>query len=495
MPTLAPYFREVLTEHLGIPLEFSVDPLTVVSRGAAVFAGTQRIAKDSRAKAKVGQFDIALNYNPVGPDEDPRISGEVASADVDSMEGYTIEISNRTTGAWRSGKITLDEDGKFSTRLMAEPGEKNIFDLILCSPTGTKQDVVPSQFGYTIGVSIKEQIVCNDILLEKLGNEVVMMVERGTPYPFNKKQDFITAVPLRKGTDDVLKIPVLESKGPYTKADHCVKLGECIITGRQVRFDVPIGSDVEVRLSAKEPGTIVAKALIACLDEEFETLLKYAKETPDLNDLEGRLNKMNKELEILESNESNLDPGKLDKADNLATEAREKLNAAGDDDAARQARDCIANLRFTLDNAAADVEWPKRVDEAVGYLAVLDDTVRAGGTTSQKTGAENLRKLVEKAIEKHNVAGLERAVEKVRDFYFPILFNQPDFLKGYISYLYQKRAQMQDVAAANRLFNQGAAFIEKNDVDGMRRIIPQLLQLLPEDVKEEVQRGFGSGIK
>ena len=126
---------------------------------------------------------------------------------------------------------------------------------------------------------------------------------------------------------------------------------------------------------------------------------------------------------------------------------------------------------------------------------MLDETVRASGTTSQKTGAENLRKLVEKAIEKHDVAGLERAVEKVRDFYFPILFNQPDFLKGYISYLYQKRAQMQDVATANRLFNQGAAFIEKNDVDGMRRIIPQLLQLLPEDVKEEVQRGFGSGIK
>src|SRR6202030_1337418 len=42
-PTLAPYFREILASELKIPLDHSVDPLTVVARGAAVFAGTQRL--------------------------------------------------------------------------------------------------------------------------------------------------------------------------------------------------------------------------------------------------------------------------------------------------------------------------------------------------------------------------------------------------------------------------------------------------------------------
>jgi molecular chaperone DnaK len=40
-PTKAPYFREMLRDGLGIPIDFSQDPLTVVARGAAVFAGTQ----------------------------------------------------------------------------------------------------------------------------------------------------------------------------------------------------------------------------------------------------------------------------------------------------------------------------------------------------------------------------------------------------------------------------------------------------------------------
>ena len=48
-PTLAPYFRDILADKLGIPLDHSVDPLTVVAQGAAVFAGTQRLDRSVRA--------------------------------------------------------------------------------------------------------------------------------------------------------------------------------------------------------------------------------------------------------------------------------------------------------------------------------------------------------------------------------------------------------------------------------------------------------------
>ena len=54
-PTLAPYFREILTTSLGIRLDHSVDPLTVVARGAAVFAGTQRSNVSARGPSVVGE--------------------------------------------------------------------------------------------------------------------------------------------------------------------------------------------------------------------------------------------------------------------------------------------------------------------------------------------------------------------------------------------------------------------------------------------------------
>ncbi len=493
-PTLAPYFREILTATLGIPLDFSVDPLTVVSRGAAVFAGTQRIDKASRVKAKVGQFDVTLNYNPVGPDDDPRVSGEVASKTVDSINGYTIELVNRTTQQWSSGRITLKEDGKFTTRLLADAGDKNIFDIILYSQTGAKQEIVPSQFGYTIGVTVKEQIVCNDILLEKAGNEVTLMVERGTPYPFKKKQNFITAVALHKGTNEELRIPVLEAKQTISKADHCVPLGALIITGRQIRHDVPAGRDIEVKLAATEPGTITVTALLNDLDEEYEVKLEYDKTAPESSLLETKLSRMEEELESARSTDSDLGAEDLDKAEELVEKAKQRLNAAGDDDAARQAQDQIIELRMALDNVISEREWPTTVEEAQGYLVEMDRLVTESGKASYKNTANDLRESVEKTIAKHNILGLKRAVDKVREFYFPILFAQPEFLKGYLAHLYQKRTEMQNVATANRLFNEAAIFMDKDDVDGMRRIIPQLMHLLPEDVQEEVERGYGSGI-
>jgi len=44
--TLTPIFREILAAKLKIPLEFSIDPFTVIARGTAIFAGTQPMPKE-----------------------------------------------------------------------------------------------------------------------------------------------------------------------------------------------------------------------------------------------------------------------------------------------------------------------------------------------------------------------------------------------------------------------------------------------------------------
>lgn len=492
-PTKAPYFRDVLSSHLGIPLDFSMDPMTVVSQGAAVFAGTQRLKETTKSKPQAGQFTVTLNYNPIGPDEDPRVTGEVASYEGNSVENYTVELLNQANG-WSSGKLTLKEEGRFSTRLLAKPNEKNVFEIILCNPTGSKQVCMPSEFGYTMGVTIKEQICVNDILLEKAGNEIVLMVERGSPYPFQKKGDFITTIPLRKGTEDKLIIPVLESKQPINKADHCVKMGELIINGRQVRRDVPVGTEIEVELSAKEPGHVCVKAYIGLLDEEFEAQVRYEETSPDPKDLDERLSKMKEDLSALEDASFDDQETVIEQLHVLIHETSEKLQASGDVDALRQAQDRVIELRKKLDDIASKREWPERVEEAQVLLEKTDELVRKSSNPVLQEKAKGLRNRVEEYIVKHDIQGLNRSLEKIKEFYYSLLFEQSDFLKGYLAYLYQKRFQMENQTLANRLFNEGAALMEKEDVSGIRRIISQLLNLLPEDVQEEIQRGYGSGI-
>ena len=78
-PTLAPYFRNKLSEGLGIALDHSVDPLTVVAKGAAVFAGTQKLQASPGANAATGDFSIDLKYQPVGVDGTPNVGAKVVA--------------------------------------------------------------------------------------------------------------------------------------------------------------------------------------------------------------------------------------------------------------------------------------------------------------------------------------------------------------------------------------------------------------------------------
>ena len=50
-PTQSPLLRELLSARLGAPVDFSADPMTVVGRGAAVYASTLERTKRSAVSA------------------------------------------------------------------------------------------------------------------------------------------------------------------------------------------------------------------------------------------------------------------------------------------------------------------------------------------------------------------------------------------------------------------------------------------------------------
>src|SRR5581483_261418 len=60
--TLSPALRERLAdprEGLGIPLDHSLDAITVVARGAAIFAGTQRRPRTAGGQRQAGVVELA----------------------------------------------------------------------------------------------------------------------------------------------------------------------------------------------------------------------------------------------------------------------------------------------------------------------------------------------------------------------------------------------------------------------------------------------------
>ena len=87
-----------------MPLDHSVDPMTVVARGAAVFAGTQRLAANPERRAEAaaqGVFTAALKYKPVGPDEDPPVTGEVSAPDGSFVREYNKDDVHPTLAGYK----------------------------------------------------------------------------------------------------------------------------------------------------------------------------------------------------------------------------------------------------------------------------------------------------------------------------------------------------------------------------------------------------------
>ena len=67
--------------------------------------------------------------------------------------------------------------------------------------------------------------------------------------------------------------------------------------------------------------------------------------------------------------------------------------------------------------------------------------------------------------------------------------DRPEYWQGLLHYAFQHREEMTNAAEADRLFEQGARAIENNDVGMMRKCSIMLLNLLPETVREDAQRG------
>ncbi|MBR1871357.1 MAG: Hsp70 family protein [Kiritimatiellae bacterium] len=491
-PTLAPYFRDILADKLGIPLDHSVDPLTVVAQGAAVFAGTQRIDRTIRtvgaAPAAAGTYKLTINYKPIGPDDDPMITGEVEPPPGGDIAGCTIEFTNRRT-KWSSGVVPVNAEGKFILRLRAERGDQNIFDIALVDARGSKLPCDTTEIAYTIGVSIKAQITCNDISIELKENQILVMVPKGTEYPFKKTtRKTTTDRRLAKGEPGRIIIPVLEAKGGDAGrlADHNMMLGKLVLTADKLHRDLPLGSEIEVTLSAKEPGALIAEAYVPLLDETFTAKIDYDG-TPAMSesDLRGKFRNIENDASSAKGKSDAQDRQTIDE---IIGDINSLWDGAGSIEGANQIQERLIELRMKLDDIEARAKIPEIIEE-IEYFTACVEKCETSITSAQRTELAFAKKELERLRSKNDIGELERLLERVLELWRDVMHNRPEHWRGLLQYLFQRRAEMLDQVEAARLLAQGAKAIEMNDIDMMRRCGIMLLNLLPEDAKADAQRG------
>jgi molecular chaperone DnaK len=390
--TLNPIVRGVLCNlviGLGLPLDFSVDPVTVLVRGAAVFAACQPMPEfPSREQSQRGRFNVKLDYAPVSPDTEPPLAGAVSApegATVDFSD-FTIEFINPDIRPpWRSGKISLGPKGNFITTVSAEKGNANTFQIELRDPTGALQEVDPK----TLFITVKPPHPSWTALPLSIGlalpnNEVLVLLEKGVALPARRRISFYVGGLNGPSWDPAvgLRIPVVE--GNRSRADRNRLVGTLIISAEKINRGVPMGSEIEVTVEVDESRLIRTKVFIPALDEEFEAVLKLESTVPDAKQLAERLHRAKERLKATRKKAESTNDSKASDAiqridgECMVPEAERQVSAAADDpDAARQCQNRLNSLDSALDEAEDALRWPTLADEAMRALNAVRELLES----------------------------------------------------------------------------------------------------------------------
>lgn len=486
--TLNPWVREAVEADLGAMLDFGIDPVTVVARGAAIFASTQSMPGDPKVALPRGTWCVEIDSKPVGSESDPDIGGRIIPDDDAKVAGCTIELRDTKT-RWSTGRIPLDITGTFMTQLYAERKRRCEFEIELLDPTGRRIPTRPDRVFYTIGAEPAKPPCTQSIGIGLADGQVAKFVEKGQSLPAKGQRDVRTTVALRAGrAEDLVRIPVLEGEHPKVQRNHLI--GDLTISGDKIRRDLPAGSDVEITVTLNESMGVQVVAFVPLLDQDFEVDfdLRMVRNSPEIlaQDLEMQKERLAKVQQETGGDQQPAVTQALDRIERegMIPEAESLAKAAVHDaDAQTQLDRRLLDLAAAIDQAEDAQAWPKALadaEESKGRLQQLIDELKSV-THEDRSLHKRLLADLQQAIDNRDETQVRRCIDALDDLRFEILRREPGYWIARLEYAEENQSDMTDTTQAQRLIAQGHRAIQNNDIEGLQSAVRQLWQLWRRD--------------
>jgi len=498
-PTYSPILRKMLKEQIIKP-DISVDPMTVVSKGAALFASTvdvsDEIREQQRDKTKI---QLELGYEATTVEEEELISIIVSK---DKTEGEIpekiyVDIT-RGDKAWSSGKTELDgkndkgeKAGAIELKLNA--GKANAFNVLTYNEQGDLLPSEPSEFTIIQGSKIGSATLPYNISIEiksRASGKVVLRsikgLERNLSTPATGTANNLkTQKQIRPGIkEDSLKIPIYqgEDKSDGTRAIYQEHVYDVIITGEDLPKLLPESSDVELTIKVDKSERMEFSAFFPYLDFTFEKRIETEnKEEVSTDWLESEINKAQQTLNLIKQEDVYTDQEKLDKLDTEISETKKRFEQ-GKSDYDRK-KDVLESLRRSLrilDEIQDVSEWPKTKEEIKDVFYRLEETNQKFGNDKTNGIVEQLKEQIQDVIKEKNVKVAQEMIDNMRQIDFAIRSSHIEFWIGFIHHFNDSfdMIEWKDRNRAKSLISEGFNLISNNPtIDGIRQIIQELFNL------------------
>ncbi|MBE1878389.1 Hsp70 family protein [Myceligenerans pegani] len=472
---------------LGIRVDRSQDPITVVARGAAIYAGTQPMPEEIRRSEPVAAGTVRLNldHTPAGLDDDPLIGGRAESDDVADWSGWTIELHNITTNPpWTTGQVALEPDGTFRMRLRAPETTAHTFEIALRDPVGSQAPTDRATVTYdhrSGGMGPDAPHQAHTIGVGLADNTVEVLVASGATLPATGRVHGLrtTETISKSAGTGRITIPVLS--GEHARADRNEVVGRLDLRPDDVVRDVPAGTEVEVELTVTKSFQIVdASAYVPYLDEEFGIQVDLRRpllpgidvlraERADVGHRYAELRDQARDLDAREATE------RLDRFDSEGvTRNLDRLldQAAVDQDAVATCQAALLEAQSALDEAERLLGLPRVAEEGRQAVATAQEAVTHYRARGLEAELSKVRTEMEVAIADGDQAVIERRTQEAWSIALRAIPEEHQALMEFSDY--ESLLGADSRPEVRRLLADGRAAIATNDLRRLEGINARL---------------------
>lgn len=501
-PTYSPILRRMLKEQVTDKVDTTVDPMTVVAKGAALFASTisvsEEVKETTRDKTKL-QLDIMYESTTVELDEMINLKVLKEKTTGTFPEKVYADIV-RFDGAWSSGKKTIGEKATILDVLLVE-GRSNSFEINVYDEKGNKLECQPNQFSILQGIGGLDgmQVLPYHIGIGKFFHteekdlfQPVKGLEKNKKVPATGVINGLkTRSAIRPGMiKDIIRIPIFQ--GDYNAEGTNPVLNniifEVIISGESLPALLPENSDVDLTIKVDKSQLMKFSAYFPLLNHTEELDIEIKQTEPPS---EGLLIK-----EILNAKRIAQKVNAYDVSERIASLEEQFENKKGSEPGRMEILDGLRKELLKLDNAEKLAEWPQVEQELKDTFFQLESLInQLGGIQGNielnlvklETHVQEYRRTVEHIIQEKNTREAKRLISEMDS----LDFNLRNAVTGNaldVQFLKQIDSEFNtyhwsDRNRARQLCNQGLQMATAGNTASIRPILIQLIALMPDGEK------------
>lgn len=484
-PTHSPLIRQMLRDQITENVDTSIDPMTAVACGAALYASTiDADVKDT--DVEIGTIRLNVGYE---------------STSVESSEWVSVQLDKAATGAncpdkvyvelvssdktWSSGKTEIDANGNVIEANLKE-GKANSFSILAYDEQGTKLECFPNEItiiqGSKVGAAPLPYYIGIEMWDEekkKLVFEPIEGLEKNKPLPatgiLNGSK---TTSQLRPGNStDKLVIPIYQAdefeQGASSKLYEYVT--DVVIDGSDVDNLIPEGTSVDLTIKADSSEMMTLEAYFPSSDLTVSKELKTDKK----QSLDDAAKTISDNFAEAERTIKNLEKEGVDTTD-LRAKLEEVKTENENNTETKMVLQHQKEVMREIEKRDSGSEFDRVEKELKRVFKMTEEDQKKYGNFQTGQVLDQLRSMVDEAIAKRDVKMAKEVLDQVHALDYKLAL-----VEYFVAWIlgWNKRFDTlawKDRNRARQLINQAIAIINDSPTaDKLEPYVDQLVDLLP----------------